>query len=361
MRTIKKFTLQMIAGANIATVLVTLLIGYSDRLHPESHPTLAVLGLAFPFFLVMNLAFLLFWLIFKPKGALIPIVGLLVCFSPVRPYAPLNIPREAPEGALKVMSYNVWMYAMQDYPDSANPIIDYIARSGCDIVCLQEAAAGTTAEKMEADALDSVYTYRESCIKENGSDRLVVFSKYPIVKSEEIAFPSESNHSCAFYVKYKGDTLLVVNNHFESVGLSDEEKEGFKGIIKGEIKGHEAKKDSKLLIHKLRTASARRAPQADAVARYISAHSQYSAIVCGDFNDSPISYTHRTVASGLTDCYRESGFGPGISYHRRGFYVRIDNLLCSKDFTPYGCKVDNNIKASDHYPIYCWLKKQLND
>lgn len=357
LRTLKKFTLQMIAGANIATVLITLLVGYSDRLHPESHPTLAVLGLAFPFFLVVCLAFMLFWLIFKPKGALISIVGLLIGYSPVRTYTPLNIPHEAPEGALKVMSYNVWMYDMQEYPDTANPIIDYIARSGCDIVCLQEAGMGSSVERMEASALDSIYAYRESCIMKNNSDRLAVFSKYPIVKTEEIDFPSETNHSCAFYVKYRGDTLLVVNNHFESVGLSNEEKDGFRDMMKGEKKGKDAQKDSKLLIHKLRAASARRAPQADAVARYISAHSQYSTIVCGDFNDSPISYTHHTVASGLTDCYRESGCGPGISYHRRGFYVRIDNILCSKDFTPFGCKVDNNIKASDHYPIYCWLKK----
>ena len=37
-------------------------------------------------------------------------------------------------------------------------------------------------------------------------------------------------------------------------------------------------------------------------------------------------------------------------------YVRIDHLFCSDDITPYACAVDNQIKASDHYPIYCWLK-----
>jgi len=69
-----------------------------------------------------------------------------------------------------------------------------------------------------------------------------------------------------------------------------------------------------------------------------------------------VSYVHRTIAKDLTDCYVATGNGPGISYHLNGFFVRIDNILCTDDFTPYRCHVDRSIKASDHYPIACWLK-----
>ena len=115
---------------------------------------------------------------------------------------------------------------------------------------------------------------------------------------------------------------------------------------------------SRRLIDKLGEASRIRAPQARAVARYIRKHAYQSIICVGDFNDGPLSYAHRIVSDGLTDCYIASGNGPGISYHHSGFYVRIDNILCSDDWTPYGCKVDRQIKQSDHYPIYCWLKKR---
>ena len=65
-----------------------------------------------------------------------------------------------------------------------------------------------------------------------------------------------------------------------------------------------------------------------------------------------------TVSCDLTDCYAATGRGPGFSFNQQAFYVRIDNILCSNHFTPYNCKVDNKIKASDHYPIFCWLKKR---
>lgn len=51
----------------------------------------------------------------------------------------------------------------------------------------------------------------------------------------------------------------------------------------------------RLLIRKLAEASAIRAPQADTIAHEITASPHPCIIVCGDFNDTPISYTHRTM------------------------------------------------------------------
>ena len=113
-----------------------------------------------------------------------------------------------------------------------------------------------------------------------------------------------------------------------------------------------------MLVVKLGEATRKRALQAEAVADYIRQHRDMSIILCGDFNDGPISYTHRTIAKGLTDCYVASGNGPGISYHHAGFFVRIDNMMCSDDWEPYECKIDRKISSSDHYPIVCYLKKR---
>lgn len=38
LKKIRNITLQMIAGANVVTVVLMLLIGYSDRLNPVDHP-----------------------------------------------------------------------------------------------------------------------------------------------------------------------------------------------------------------------------------------------------------------------------------------------------------------------------------
>ena len=83
-----------------------------------------------------------------------------------------------------------------------------------------------------------------------------------------------------------------------------------------------------------------------------------SVIVCGDFNDTPISYAHKVFADALTDCYVSSGFGPGFSYHENRMFVRIDHMFCSDEWEPFGAKVDSKVKTSDHYPLICWLKKR---
>ena len=52
----------MIGGGNVATILLMLIAGYADLLPPQRFPLLACMGLAFPGFLIVNMAFLVFWL-----------------------------------------------------------------------------------------------------------------------------------------------------------------------------------------------------------------------------------------------------------------------------------------------------------
>ena len=56
---LKSFTINIVAGANVATILLMVLSGYSDRIHPQEYPALSVMGMAFPVFLIVNLLFLL--------------------------------------------------------------------------------------------------------------------------------------------------------------------------------------------------------------------------------------------------------------------------------------------------------------
>lgn len=358
LRKFKKFTLMMIAGANIVTVLIMLLIGYSDRLDPVEHTVLSSAGLAFPIFLIFNLGFLVFWVVFKWRYALIPVAGYLLCISPLRTYLPLNVPSAPPKGAIKVLSYNVWYFGSGKNYEHTNPIITYLARQQADIVCLQEANINDKGQAEADSLLRPIYPYCDTSNISGVNDMLTLYSKYPILKREDIKYSSKSNHSVAYYLKIDGDTVIVINNHLESIGLTPDDKSQFKSLVKGDLKRDSAENESKRLIDKLGEAAARRAPQAKAVAEFITRHKDKSIICVGDFNDSPISFTHHTIASKLTDCYTASGNGPGISYHQSGFYFRIDNILCSDDWEPYGCKVDNSIADSDHYPIICWLKKR---
>lgn len=350
---IKKFTLQMIAGANAATVILMLFVGNVDKLNPVSHPVLANLGLVYPMLLFINVCFLVFFAFFKRRYILVSLAGFIVCYAPTRRYWPMNVSHDAPEGSLKVLTYNVLDFDHINTPEGEpNPIIEYILESDADIVCMQEG-------RLYADVLAAVkdtYRYIDSAWSLPGGDCVSLFSKYPILSKTRIEYQSKGNLSAAFRLLIGKDTVTVINNHFETTGLSLADRAGFKNMVKGRTGKDSMRVESKRLLVKLGESARIRAPQAEAVAKFIR-DSCRSVILCGDFNDNPLSYTHHVLEQELTDCYTATGNGPGISYHHNAIFVRIDNIMCSSDWTPYRCKVDNSIGASDHYPVYCWLKK----
>lgn len=358
---LKKLTVQLVSGANIATILIMLLAGFSDHFDPICHPNLALLGLAFPVFVLINLGFLVFWLIFKPRRAIIPIMGFVCGYSPIRRYLPLNVGREIPENAIKVITYNVNHIAYERFKTADNPILQYLVKQKADILCMQESGYKKELRQLSDSLLLPVYPYHETMRSHsNESDLLAIYTRYPILKKELIEYESKGNVSVAFHLLVDGDTVVVVNNHLQSIGYTESDKDAFNQIIKGETNKELAEVESRKIVDKYQKAMVQRYPQVDSVLNYIDKYAGYSMIVCGDFNDGPISYTRRMLSRNLVDCFVESGTGLGITYHKKRFYVRIDHILCSDDWMPYKCVVDNEIKESDHYPVICWLKKRPN-
>ena len=333
---LKQFTVNLIAGANVATVGLMLLAGFSDRLWPADYPLLSCAGMVFPLLLLFNLGFLFFWLVFAWRKVWIPVVGFLLAFQPIRTYMPLNPRQDVPEGCIKVISYNVCGYGGNfKYEDAFERIISYFQEQQADIVCVQEDIDSW--RRYVFDHYRKIYPYNDTTVFVNSAaafNGVGIHTRYPILRKERIPYTSEHNGSMAYYLQVGSDTVLVVNNHLESCHLSIEDRTRYKDMLRGDMESDTAKAESRLIIDKLSEAAARRAPQAEAVRRYVREHSQYPVIVCGDYNDTPISYAHRAMAKGLTDCFVESGRGVGLSYNQKGFWVRIDNILCSSHFTP---------------------------
>ncbi len=355
---LKAFTINIVAGANLATVLLMLAAGYADHINPAEHPMLSNLGMLFPFFLIANLLFVFFWLTFKWKKMWIPILGYALAYVPLTLYLPLNSSQDEPEGTIKLMSYNVCSYGGNwKYEQGFDTIYNYLKREDPDIVCMQEDV--DTWRRFVFQRYEKIYPYNDTVIF-NRTDLSIngvgIHSKYPILRRERISYPSAANGSVAYYLLVEGDTVLVINNHLEATHLSKEDRSRYEEMIKGKMQRNDAKEESKTLLVKLGQSSAKRAKGADAVHKYIETHRQYPTIVCGDFNDNPISYSRRTIAKGLKDCFAETGRGLGLSYNQKGFFFRIDHILCSDHFEPYNCKIDSKMDASDHYPIACRLK-----
>lgn len=355
LKKLKKFTRNMIAGANVATIVLMLLIGYSDRLDPMEFPRLTNIGLAFPLFLLINVGFLVFWLLFKKRFALIPIAGFLIGYNPIRTYCPLNLPKTASDSTLKVLSYNVYFAHERVKDGTKERVLDFLRQENADIVCLQEIYF----KKDDYPTLHAMYPYVSSEYGSGGTDYITTLSRYPIIKREDVPLEKKKGrHSTAVFLDIEGDTVIIVNNHLASTMLTFDDRENFNKIVKGDYSGDFATKNSKRIAEKLADGTIRRVPQVNALVDFLHENKGKSIILCGDFNDGPISHSRYSIAQHLTDCYREAGNGPGISYNDHHFYVHIDHIFCSNDWEPQSCKVMSKIKHSDHYPIVSRLKKR---
>lgn len=358
---LKRITVNLVAGANVATVLLMLAAGYSDHVSPVSHPQLSSVGMTFPFFLLANLLFLFFWLLFKWRRAWIPVVGYVLAYVPISIYVPLNRSGDTAETTVKVVSWNVCTYGGNGHYEDGFPVVlDYLKQQDADIVCLQEDVDSWRKNAFKKFQEIS-YPYNDTTLlanRVNSMNGIGIHSRYPIIRKERIVYESYANGSVAYYLKVGSDTLLVVNNHLEGTHLSEEDRSRYKDMLKGRMERDTARAESVYLADKLGRSAAKRALQAEAVHQYVVNHSQYPVIVLGDFNDNPISYSRRTIANGLTDCFVAKGNGLGLSYNQKGFNFRIDHVFCSSSFEPLCCEVDSKIDCSDHYPVVCWLKKQ---
>ena len=328
---LKKFTVQVIAGANVASVIVMLLVGYSDRLNPTDHPLLSTLGMTLPIFLLINLAFIFFWLIFKWRMVWISVCGFLLAYVPISIYMPINSQKDIPEGALKVISYNVCSYGGNyKYEDGFEHVRDYLFDENPDIVCIQEDI--DTWRRYAFRSYEKHFAHNDTMVIANTAqsyNALGIHTKYPIIRRERIPYKSEANGSVAWWLKVGDDTLVVVNNHFESCHLNKDDRRQYRQILKGEMSRDSVREESKMLLIKLAEANAKRSGQIRAVRRYAQEHSQYPVIVCGDFNDSPVSYSRHAMSEVMTDCFVETGRGVGLSYNQKAFSLRIDHFFCN--------------------------------
>ncbi len=342
--------------------LLTVFVAYSDLLHPADYPLLACAGMAFHFFLIADIIVMAAWLIFRWRRAWIPLLALILSFPAIRVYLPLHFKSAPPEGSIKVISYNVALYSFNEKIKSPkDSIFNYLKHQNADIVCLQE----DVVQKYDsATSLSNIYPYNDTVHvthKSPNINAVGIHTRYPILRKEVIPYISNSNGSAAFFLQIGNDTVVVVNNHLESTHLSMQDRKDYHQMLQGDMNSDDTKQQTKKLLTKLSSSMAKRALQAEAVHLYIERQrKKHPVIVCGDFNDTPISYTRHTIAKGLYDCFVESGCGLGISFSPNGFRFRIDQIMCTEHFKPYNCMVDNSIKASDHYPIICWLKPESN-
>ncbi len=340
---------KLFLALNIACAVLLLISAYGGRMNPDVLSWLVSATLAFPFLFAANFVFMLCWLVVCSRKWLWSFCVMLACIPAFRLYCPINFSQPVPKGCLKVETYNVFAFAAGDDKEF-DSMLEYLRTSDANIFCAQEA----TCPKRYRDEVDkamSHWRYRNR----SAFDGMMICSDYPIIGSKVTGSPS-STHACVtYFIKIDADTVAVTNCHFVSNAMSVKDKKDYRDVIMSP--DEETSKDNMMrLCRKVNKAGHDRAIQADSLAEYLETLGDMPIVVCGDFNDSPLSYVHYRLTRKLHDAYVASGNGPGISYHRSGMFFRLDNILCSHHWRSFGAVVKKQYKMSDHYLVSVSLK-----
>ncbi len=168
-----------------------------------------------------------------------------------------------------------------------------------------------------------------------------------MIHKEMIAF-KESLNGCIFTdLVIRGDTIRIYNCHLQSVRL----RKDYNDLLDSLIFNYSEKQldELKEVSVRMRQAYIQRAEQVDILARHINA-SPYPVIVCGDFNDTPVSYAYKKISKDLKDAFVIAGNGIGHSFRGNLPYVRIDYILCGDPFKIIDYNTEK-VRWSDHYPV----------
>lgn len=322
------------------SLVLSVILSKAQHLEPTTHlwvqyaNTIAPLVIIFNFFLFIN------WFFRKKIWIIIPLVSLVINYNHICMIIGVNFSDsstpELSQNRLTVSSFNVNYFSYKreiNAPGVANLMRD----NGVDLLAFQEFEPTVYFNVNELKGEFDFLPY--SAINIDDKDiGMAIFSKYPILRSKKINFENSANGTLWADVDINGDTVRIINNHFQTTGYYSTYVNGVSTII------------SSMAVNFVK-----RAEQAKYIRSFIDT-TKYPTIVCGDFNDTPLSFVYGTVlGQDLKDSFNSSKFQLGGTFFRTIGLLRIDYIFHSNFFNPV---TFYNIPTSlsDHRPIFSVLE-----
>lgn len=359
------------------TLLVSVLLlasAFSDLVSPAVWIVASYLGLVFP--LILIAALIWFFLLIAMRRWRLVILMLLVmigCGNRIWRYVPLHFVSPSPivaveaggDGVAAVDSFRIMTFntratgeahvGKDTYPV---PVMDLVRSCGADIVCLQEyyysLNPGGHTEKQLRGMVSDIYPYYYHLLNSGRNDMgITIFSKWPIIKPQKI--DSNTKDYCwAFYCELDvhGRRIGLVNCHLQTTSVSQADRKLYRQQIEHFEKDSIFRMEDGL--RSLGPSFLKRAVQTGIINRFLADREgvdNMPLIICGDMNDTPISFTYHSMRGDLADSWEDAGFGPGISFRDAPFWFRIDHVFHSKHFHTLKARIRRDITYSDHYPV----------
>lgn len=321
-------------------LLIACVVPYTDS------ASLAFFSLAVPGLVIVNLMFVVYWFLFKPALAMLPLAVCVYGYFTLGSFIYLTIPSKEVEesGTLKLMTYNSLGFRgkLGSWESTAgDSIVKFINHEVPDIICFQE----YDYRKMGKDNFEA---YPYSIVDSEFSkvdERLyqAIYSKHRIIGKGFLDFGNSYNSAVYADIVYKRDTLRVYSVHLQSLSIRP-----------SDLKNERSDK----LFARLRKSFQKQRQQAEMLRDHLDS-SPYKKIVAGDFNNNQFSSVYFNVKGDLKDTFIEKGNGYGGTIDFWKFPFRIDFILVEPMFTVVSHQ-NYDISLSDHEPIMASIKIPSN-
>lgn len=354
---------------NILASAAFLLACMASELDPVKWWMIALLGLAFGYIFITLVAFILFWLVVRPRFILISLIPMLIGYKSIAVFFGLQVSEkfnyQKPDNVLRVAHWNVarfveWKRNNNRGSQMRLKMMDQIKEQNADVLCLQEFYTSTDTayyNNLHHMIKEVGYPYYYFAWSYDGNKQWfgnAIFSRRPIIDSGRLNFPHEKYPETLLHVDIvlNQDTVRVYTTHLASLRFRKEDYETIEEIKERQRVGLQS---SKGIYGKVRRAMTQRKEQANLIKEVVS-NDPYPVVLTGDFNDVPNSYAY-TVIKGdqFQDVFLKRGFGVGRTFNAISPTLRIDYILATKEFDVL--QFNRIVKDfSDHYMLVADLQ-----
>ena len=345
------FLLTVLALIGLVAMAMSVMCSYFD---PVKYYWLAYFGLAFWAILFFNIAVWLMLMLMWSRRAWLSVIAFLIAIPGI--VKSFSIGQSQGEGDLSVMTYNVYNFNyLKDEMtqlESATQISEMVKEQDPDVLCIQEFAVfmpktGRTECIQRFGEMVGMPHHYYNDQKHFGGN--VIFSRFPLAPvTDEGDFGKDNPYGTTALVDAgeKG-AFTVVCCHLTSYHITAKEINVF---TDRENSKEEVKSYGKSIFSKLKTAYQSRSEEVRKMLEDVP-HDGRAIILCGDFNDTPLSYTyHQIKRAGFFDGFVRSGRGVGRTYAGKLPMLRIDYVWGNERICPMSFK-RLKVKGSDHFPV----------
>lgn len=331
-------------------VVVTLMLITSSSflaLHipPQKFVIFQWIGVTLPILIGCNLFVLIIAVYKRSWYSICPILAILTNFHYFPKILQHNSKQEEKIADIKFATFNVQEFKMLYNMSSMNYIAEYLSSTDVNTICLQEVPSDCT-----VDELKQVFPTMNYAIltgSTNGEHQLAVMSTFSIDSVKTVSFAERAN--CALFVNLnvKNQKVRVGTFHLQTTSWN-QVKESFTG-------DNHSKRNWMTAMGIMSENFRIRGKQVDSLRNMIDT-TAYPVLMCGDLNNTPISYSYKKIRGDLNDAFCDAGNGYSYTYRYFMKLFRIDFVFFSgKKFEAVNYRT-GQVDFSDHLPVLVDLK-----